>query len=94
MIWNIVDNRKRSNRWKIINARIEPTDQSICGDSDRAPDQPGVSVYEEKIGVSVMDAITWAMSVPYGVTLYLGDEEDHIDPENPEDSNQDTATAT
>jgi hypothetical protein len=87
MIWNIVDNRKRTNRWKIINARIEPTDQSNYGDSDRAPDQPGVSVYEEMIGVSVTDAITWAISVPYGVTLCLGDEGDHIDPENPEDSN-------
>ncbi len=38
MIWNIVDNRTRTYRWKTINAIVEAVEHdNSCQDSDQAP---------------------------------------------------------
>jgi hypothetical protein len=80
MIWNIIDHRERPYRWKRITAIIEPTwqdnsckDSDPCDQSEETSDE-AVSVYEERVGISLADAIAWANSTAYPVTLYLYDE--------------------
>ena len=76
MIFNIIDRRTRKYRWKQITAIVEPTyhDNSV-DDSDETeiPNHPDLVVYDEKAAISVADAIAWATSLPFGVTLYLYD---------------------
>ena len=76
MIFNIIDGRTRKHRWKQITAIIEPTyhDNSV-DDSDETeiPDHPDFVVYDERAAISVADAVAWAASLPYAVTLYLYD---------------------
>lgn len=77
MIVNIVDSRTRKFRWMKVKAIIEPTwHDNSCQDADQS--QPSLNEIElSKIAsVSVQDAITWAHSLGYGVTLYLYDEEE------------------
>lgn len=74
MICNIVDNRTRRYRWKRINAIIEATSHdNSCADSDQQPQSDTDIVYEERKGVSLNEAITWAMRAKSPVTLYLSD---------------------
>jgi hypothetical protein len=75
MIWNIIDNRERRYRWKRINAIIEPTWQdNSCQDSDQAEVDRDASCYEERMNISVAEAVAWATAQPYAVTLHLYDE--------------------
>jgi hypothetical protein len=74
MILNIVDRRKHAYRWKKVNAIIEPTwhDNSIAN-SDQAEVRHEDPEYEQREGVSVVDAVQWASALSFGVTLYLYD---------------------
>ena len=75
MIWNIIDRRKRRYRWKRINAIIEPTfHDNSCLDSDQTEEDPDAGVYEQREGISLAEAVTWATTKPYAVTLFLYDE--------------------
>lgn len=77
MIWNIVDNRARRYRWKVVNAIVEAVEHdNSCADSDQAPESDPLSVvdYDALEAVSVNEAIRWAMEQPCPVTLYLYDE--------------------
>jgi hypothetical protein len=79
MISNIIDRRKRRYRWKQITAIIEPTyhDNSV-DDSDEAEEEIDSVVYDGRAVISVGDAIAWASSLPFAVTLYLYDLGDGI----------------
>ena len=72
MILNVVDNRKLRYRWKQVKAIAEPTwHDNKCKDADKAKLTTGESDYEERVNISVQDAIKWASDLPYSVTLYL-----------------------
>jgi len=74
MILNIIDNRRLRYRWKQINAVAEPTwHDNRCPDADLATPTEDELAYEERVGLSVNEAIKWANDFPYSVTLYLGD---------------------
>jgi hypothetical protein len=74
MIWNIIDRLERPYRWKTIDAIVEPTfhDNSIA-DSDQAHPEDVGSPYDTREGISLAEAIEWASTLDYGVTLYLYD---------------------
>jgi hypothetical protein len=77
MLWNIIDNRERRYRWKIVNAIVEAVEHdNSCADADQAPesDPSKVVLYDALEAVSVNEAITWAMEQSCPVTLYLYDE--------------------
>ena len=75
MIWNIVDRREREYRWKCINAIVEPTwHDNSAKDADQADSWPDEFEYDERESISLFEAINWAGSLPYPVTLYLYDE--------------------
>jgi hypothetical protein len=75
MIWNIIDGRVRRYRWKRINAIIEPTwHDNSCKDSDEAEEDSDADVYEQREGISLAEAIEWANTKPYPVTLFLYDD--------------------
>lgn len=79
MIWNIVDRRKRPQRWRKINAIIEPTwHDNSCADADEAEEMPGDDDFsiDQREGVSLAEAITWASDAPCPVTLFIYDEGD------------------
>jgi hypothetical protein len=74
MILNIIDSRKRPYRWKRINAIAEATSHDNSkSDGDHADGGDDI-VYDQRLGISLADAITWANSLPGGVTLFLYDE--------------------
>src|SRR5258708_33782491 len=81
MISNIIDRRKRKYRWKEITAIIEPTyHDNLVDDGDKAEiPEPGFIDYDEMRIISVADAIAWATSLPFAVTLYLYDLGSGID---------------
>ncbi|WP_114952509.1 hypothetical protein [Sphingosinicella terrae] len=77
MIWNIIDNRARRYRWKLVDAVVEAVEHdNSCADSDQAPDSHPHHIvdYDALEAVSVNEAITWAMNQPCPVTLYLYDQ--------------------
>ena len=75
MIHNIVDNRTRPYRWRRINAIIEATaHDNSCADSDQQPESDDDVVYQQREGISLAEAVHWAMSARSPVTLYLYDE--------------------
>lgn len=74
MICNVIDNRKRCYRWAKITAIIESTyHDNSCADSDQAPETINDVCYEERPEISLSEAVNWAQSLPYSVTLYLYD---------------------
>jgi len=80
MIWNIVDRRAREYRWKSITAIVEPVfHDNSCPDSDQA-DVPGEGFfdYDQRAEIALADAVVWAQSLPFAVTLYLYDLGDGI----------------
>jgi hypothetical protein len=80
VIWNIRDNRKHPYRWKAITAILELVSRdNSCPDSDQA-DEPksDFSVHDQKAEISLADAVIWAQSQPFAVTLYLYDLGDEI----------------
>ena len=80
MIFNIIDRRKHSYRWKKITAIAEPTyHDNAVPDSDQVDLPPsGFSPYEQREEISVSDAVLWVRSLPYEATLYLYDLGDGI----------------
>ena len=77
MIWNIIDRRNRPHRWKRINAIIEAVEHdNACVDADQATPDPDNVDYDERLSVSVAEAVAWANGQPCAVTLYLYDEGD------------------
>ena len=81
MIHNIIDRRQRQHRWKTVNAVIENTSQDNCvQNADQMADDQGVGsiIYDERIGISLHDAVTWAQGVDANVTLYLYDQGEGI----------------
>lgn len=80
MIWNVIDRRARVYRWKAITAIVEPVSHdNSCPDSDRA-DEPGQGYFhfDQRAEISLADAVVWAQSLPFAVTLYLYDLGDGI----------------
>jgi hypothetical protein len=76
MIANVIDNRKSPYRWKRVNAIAEPAwHDNKCRDADQAERALGELDYEERIGISVNDAIKWANDLPFMVTLYFNDDD-------------------
>jgi hypothetical protein len=75
MIWNVIDHRKRPYRWKAITAIIEPVSHdNSCADSDQADEKDeGAILYDHRAEISLADAVVWAQSQPFAVTLYLYD---------------------
>ncbi len=80
MIWNIIDHRKRKFRWKSITAILEPIcHDNSCSDSDQAEEPDGPFTPHDKLDeTSLADAVIWAQSQPFAVTLYLYDVGDGI----------------
>lgn len=77
MISNVIDNRKRPYRWANVNAIVEPTwHTNGSPDSDQAEVLPEPTPYQAREGISVTEAIEWAMSQPFAATLWLYDERD------------------
>ena len=78
MIWNVIDKRTRPYRWAKINAIIEATwHDNTVADTDVAPDlrpQEEEVTYDQREGVSLQEAISWANDQTCPVTLYLYDE--------------------
>ena len=79
MILNIVDKRTRQYRWKVVNAVIEDTtaDNSI-EDSDQLDEENEAAAYDQRMAISLHEAIKWAESEEGKVTLYIYDEGDGI----------------
>lgn len=76
MLWNLIDRRTQSYRWRQINAIVEATEHdNSCKDSDQAPENdPRLIVdYEALEAVSVAEAVKWAESQQCPATLYLYD---------------------
>ena len=74
MILNIIDHRERPHRWKYVDAIIEPTwHDNRALDADQAKGDENDLPYDERRGISLADAIEWAMERPIGFTLYIYD---------------------
>jgi hypothetical protein len=55
----------------------EPTwHDNKCKDADQARPVQGELDYEERVKISVQDAVQWANDLPYWVTLYLYEAEE------------------
>ena len=73
-IFNIIDGRNRPYQFKKLNVKIEPTrHDNSCVDADQANSDNSGLIIEERWGISLDQAITWAATLPIGVTLYLYD---------------------
>lgn len=75
MLCNIIDGRERRYRWQKVKAIIEPTchDNGIK-DSDQAPPHRKTDIVcEDKNGISLNEAISWAEEQTLPVTLFLYD---------------------
>jgi hypothetical protein len=77
VIYNIIDKRMRPYRWRKINAIIEATaHDNSCADSDQQPESDDDVTYDQREGISLAEAVQWAISAGSPVTLYLWDEGD------------------
>jgi hypothetical protein len=75
MIWNVIDHRKSPYRWKRINAIIEATSHDNgVRDSDEVPPRDDDVVCDQRVGISLSEAIHWANSQSQPVTLFLYDQ--------------------
>jgi hypothetical protein len=76
MITNLIDGRKSRHRWKTVNAVLESTyHDNCCDDADQArEDGEDEVLYEERLNISIAEAMAWGMSVKAEVTLYLYDQ--------------------
>ncbi|WP_043831777.1 hypothetical protein [Muricoccus aerilatus] len=75
MILNVVDRRKNTYRWKSIDVIVEPTwHDNAFADGDQAPHDYSELGYAARKGVSLAEAVTWALSFTVPLTLYLYDE--------------------
>jgi hypothetical protein len=91
MIWNIIDSRGNRYRWARVHAIIEATwhDNRVSG-ADQAPISSAENevTFDERVDVSVAEAIQWANAQPCPVTLFLRDKEE---PKSPADVEIDAA---
>lgn len=79
MIWNVIDRRKRSYRWKRVNVVIEAVEHdNSCTDADFADEaEPALVIdYDSRDNVSLHEAIQWANRQRSPVTLYIYDADD------------------
>lgn len=79
MIYNIIDRRKRPYRWRFVYAIVEPTwhDNSVKHEHDQIDAslfRDNECDYDERIHISLHDAVIWAERLPYAATLYLYDD--------------------
>lgn len=87
MIWNIIDRRTNKYKWKKVDAIVEPTwhDNKLNpkltkAGHDKVPKKviklfetkAGIG-YEEQQNLGIDQAINWATTMKYPVTLYLYD---------------------
>ena len=81
MIFNIVDKRRNKYAWKDLNAVVENTwqDNSVEGTDRIVPVETDDVTYEEKIGISLHEAVSWAEAMAARVTLYLYSRGDGIE---------------
>ena len=79
MIVNIVDSRKLRYRWKDINAVIESAWHDNSVDNSDQYNETENSVYEDRIGISIHEAIIWAENHSESVTLFLYNRGDGIE---------------
>lgn len=78
MICNVIDMRTRLHRWKRVNAIVEASWHfNMAKDADQAefPERENEVTWEELTGVTVEEAVQWAISKPCPVTLFLYDED-------------------
>ena len=76
MILNVIDRRTRPYRWHRVRANVEPTwHDNACRDTDRADPTPGEWEFDKRRDLSLADAIGWAHSLPYTVTVLLYDDD-------------------
>lgn len=76
MIGNIIDRRKHPYRWRTVNAVVEALEHdNSVSDSDQAEEADVNTVvdYDERLSVSVQEAVLWASGQSCVVTLYLYD---------------------
>ncbi len=76
MLCNIVDHRKRKYRWAQVDAVIEATwHDNKNTDADQAVviEDDTYVMCEDRLGVSVEEAVAWAVAVSCPVTLFLYD---------------------
>ena len=76
MIWNVIDRRGQPHRWARCHAIVEATwhDNSVSGADQAPPTTPETEViFDERVDVSVNEAINWASRQSCPVTLYLLD---------------------
>lgn len=80
MLRNIIDNRKHRYRWLLVTAIIEPTwHDNSRKDADQSARFPNEGIgYGELASASLAEAIQWANSFKFPVTLYLYDLGDGI----------------
>ncbi|QOZ24096.1 hypothetical protein [Bradyrhizobium sp. CCBAU 51753] len=75
-IVNIVDRRKRGQRFLIVNAIIEAAwHHNSRTDADQVHPESGGPDYAEREHSSLEEAVRWANSFPEPVVLYLYDED-------------------
>ena len=74
MLWNIIDSRKQPYRWKHVVAVVEATsNDNSTRDADQVDAHDDDILYDQRVGLSVAEAVQWAMSHPQPVTLFLYD---------------------
>jgi len=80
VILNIIDKRTRRYRWKQITAIVEPTyhDNSVQDSDQTEAPEHSFSHYDQREEISLTDAVIWASSLPYAVTLYFYDLGDGV----------------
>jgi len=78
MINNIIDDRTKKYRWKSVFAIVAPTwHGNGCQNSDQTFPGKNSITYDDRDGVSVTDAVSWAHSFGFPVTLHLQDARDN-----------------
>jgi len=79
-IVNIIDRRKRLNRFLKINAIVEAAwHRNFSADTDQIEGCDGPT-YAERKHIAMEDAIRWANSYPEPVTLYVYDQDGGLYP--------------
>ena len=80
MIWNIIDKRSRTYRWREINAVIENVaNDNSCQDTDIFDEEnEAAPIYDDRSNISLHEAIAWAETQSGKITLYLYDKGEGI----------------
>ncbi len=81
MIYNIVDGRKHPNRWRYVYAIVEPTHHENYRAAKEGGDEIDSALfahvetdYDERVHISLHDAVIWAERLPFAATLYIYDD--------------------